>query len=136
MDIVNQLTVFTTDVTRNLLLAVVIFAVSMTLAAVNIVHFHHRRSRWQEALAVLVSAAVLVLFGLYAMNYTAYGYQVLFQAPSDAIETTGAYLAQSWLVNGSLIALAGASVCIFAGLLGMYSSFRKVAQPTLSVVHA
>lgn len=133
---VNQLAIFSAEATKDLLLFVALFGISMILAAVNIVHFHHRRSRWQEGLAAFFGAVALIMFGLYMVNYTTYGYQVLFQAPADAIEMTGAYVAQWWLVNGALMALAGASVCIFAGLLALYGSYRKSVAPVMSAVYA
>lgn len=127
----NELAMFTAEATKNLILLTTVFLVCMSVATINIVHFHHRRARWQEALAAFVGAGALVVFGLYTMNYGTYGFQVLFQTAATT-DTTGAQFLHMGLVNGSLVALAGASVCLFAGLLGIYGSFRSSAQPVMS----
>jgi hypothetical protein len=132
----NSLAMFTSEATKNLLLFVLLFGVSMTIAAVNIVHFHHRRSRWQEALAAFAGAASLIFFGLYLVNFGLNGVQVLFQASASAAESANVYTTHSWLVYSALTAIAGATVCAFAGALALYSSYRKTAQPALRSAHA
>ena len=132
----NSLAMFTSEATKTLLLFVLLFGVCMTIAAVNIVHFHHRRSRWQEALAAFAGAASLLLLGLYLVNYGLNGLQVLFQASSSLAETTDAFTTHSWLVYSALMAIAGAMVCAFAGALAVYNTLRQTAQPVLRNAHA
>jgi hypothetical protein len=127
---------FTAEATKNLLLFVLLFGVCMTIATVNIVHFHHRRSRWQEALAAFAGAASLLLYGLYLVNYGLNGLQVLFQASASAAETANVYTTHSWLVYSALTAMAGATVCAFAGALALYNTLRQTAQPVLRSAHA
>lgn len=127
---------FTSEATKNLLLFVLLFGVCMTIAAVNIVHFHHRRSRWQEALAAFAGAVSLTLLGLYLVNYGLNGLQVLFQASASAVETANVYTTHSWLVYSVLMAIAGATVCAFAGALAVYSTYRKAAQTAQRSAHA
>jgi ABC-type Fe3+ transport system permease subunit len=132
----NSLAMFTSEATKTLLLFVLLFGVCMTIAAVNIVHFHHRRSRWQEALAAFAGAASLLLLGLYLVNYGLDGFQVLFQASASTSETSGALTTHSWLVYSALMALAGAMVCAFAGALATYSTVYQPSDHTLRAAHA
>lgn len=132
----DSISMFTSEATKNLLLFVLLFGVCMTIAAVNIVHFHHRRSRWQEALAALGGAVALLLLGLYLVGYGLEEFRVLFQVSASAPEITSVYATHSWLVNSALMAIAGSFVCAFAGALALYRSYRQPEAPALRSVHA
>jgi hypothetical protein len=129
----NSLALFTSEATRHLLVSVLLFGVCMVIAAVNIVHFHHRRSRWQEALAAFVGAASLLLLGLYLVDYGLDFLQGILLLPSS---TPDLFTLHSWLVYSSMIAIAGAVVCAFSGTLAAYNIVRQTAQPALHRVHA
>jgi hypothetical protein len=132
----NSLAMVTSDITKHLLVFVLLFGVCMVVAAVNIVHFHHRRSRWQEALAAFAGAASLLLFGLYLVGYGLDVLQVLFQLSSASPDITGAFTSHSLLVYSTMIALAGAMVCAFSGALAVSNILRHTAQPVFRTAHA
>ena len=132
----DELAMFSADATRSLVLLMIVFFIAMLVAAINIVHFHHRRARWQEAVAAAAGAVALILFGLSAISYSSYGYQVMYQVPATIVEFINAATVQTWLVNGAIMALAGASVCIFAGILGIFGLSRMSARPNESASNA